>query len=506
MVRAAAARASRQARPFGSLFLPWLGLCLIAAGLLTAPGLLGRLFSTHGQFNEPVVLALQTLRWLLLGTGAFVALGAVLLDRFTPALYRRLNGWVINAVLFLAALAISMGLAEGVLRWVDPWGVSQLRYAHQYFSRAVIPSPEPEIGYVHKPSYAGNLTGVGVEINRRGLRDRDVTYERPPSVFRILCLGDSVTFGWGIPTEETFPKQLEGLLNRDGSDRAFEVINAGVGGYNAVQEAAFYRAEASRYETDLVLLFYTINDASVPLDVLQETQVDPHERWANLRSFCAGIFKRVFATLFGLGRYMTLPRIDYLADYRSGSDEGWQAARAAIRSIHDLAGQRGSPFAVFMVPAMQDLDPLAYPYHPIHEMLGDLCREQGIPFFDLLPDFLGRENSEVRISRFDGHPNRFAHRLIARAVLDRLGQAGLLPPGEGARTTNLNPGRQEGSGYRIEPGTPCLRSHPAVPGLLQVADGRCRSPRARPPTHKERTRRGTPAGSFSVDPMQGAGP
>ena len=415
-----------QERPFGTRFLPGLGLCLLAAGVLAAPGLLGRLFSSHGQFHEDVVQALETLRCLLLGTGCLLALGGILLRHRAPAVYRLVNGFFVNAALFIATLGIMLGLAEGVLRWADPWGVGQLRHAHHYFSRAVIPSPEPDLGYVHKPAFEGNLTGVPVTINRQGLRDREFTHERPPSVFRVLCLGDSVTFGWGIPSEDTFPKQLERSLNREETGPRFEVVNAGVGGYNAVQEAALYRTQLAGYETDLVLLFYTVNDASTPLPVLEHTPVDPHGRWRNLKSVSVGTFKRVFSTLFGFARYMTLPRIDYLADYRPGTDEGWQAAKAAIRSIHDQARERGARFAVFMVPAMQDLEP-GYPYRLIHDMLGDLCRNEGIPFFDLFDDFEGMETMEVRISVFDGHPNRFAHRRIARAVEHHLAQTGLIP-------------------------------------------------------------------------------
>ena len=68
--------------------------------------------------------------------------------------------------------------------------------------------------------------GVDVRINQRKLRDAEYPYERPAGVQRVVMLGDSVTFGWGVPAEATVSKRLERALRAAG--RGVEVINTGV--------------------------------------------------------------------------------------------------------------------------------------------------------------------------------------------------------------------------------------------------------------------------------------
>ena len=69
-----------------------------------------------------------------------------------------------------------------------------------------------------------------MHINRDGFRDRDFPVERTKGAARIVCVGDSYTYGWGVNLEDSFPKQLERAL-----EPGTEVLNLGVFGYNADQ-------------------------------------------------------------------------------------------------------------------------------------------------------------------------------------------------------------------------------------------------------------------------------
>lgn len=95
-----------------------------------------------------------------------------------------------------------------------------------------------------------------IRINAKGLRDTDYPYERVPGKRRILVLGDSLVFGWGVDQGDAFPKVLEGMLP------ATEVINAGVAGYGTDQELLWFRSEGVRYRPDLVILLMCGNDDS----------------------------------------------------------------------------------------------------------------------------------------------------------------------------------------------------------------------------------------------------
>lgn len=70
------------------------------------------------------------------------------------------------------------------------------------------------------------------DINRLGLRDREISIEKDGK-FRILCIGDSWTYGWGVNIENSWPRKLEKYLQTSGFENV-EVINCGqVGQYTS---------------------------------------------------------------------------------------------------------------------------------------------------------------------------------------------------------------------------------------------------------------------------------
>ena len=79
--------------------------------------------------------------------------------------------------------------------------------------------PHPYLGWFHVPNHGGLWYSeyrefeTEVHINARGLRDREIGYDKPPGVYRILILGDSFAEALQVPLEVTFAKQLEALLS-----------------------------------------------------------------------------------------------------------------------------------------------------------------------------------------------------------------------------------------------------------------------------------------------------
>lgn len=102
-------------------------------------------------------------------------------------------------------------------------------------------------------------------INSLGFRDSEqVSIVKDENTFRILCIGDSITFGYPITLnrpEDAYPKILERPLNISSGTRKFEVINAGVPGYTSYQGLQYLRHHLLRYKPDLVIAQFGINDA-----------------------------------------------------------------------------------------------------------------------------------------------------------------------------------------------------------------------------------------------------
>ena len=123
-------------------------------------------------------------------------------------------------------------------------------------------SEQPGFRYELIPGgYAPRYVGVPVSVNRLGLRDREVDVPKPRHTVRVLGVGDSVTFGYGVRLEETYLKILEGKLGEGArGGRRYEVVNAGVEecGLDAYDHAV--RTLAPRLEADLVLVGIVLND------------------------------------------------------------------------------------------------------------------------------------------------------------------------------------------------------------------------------------------------------
>ena len=84
---------------------------------------------------------------------------------------------------------------------------------------------------------------------------------KPAEVFRILAVGDSVTFGFGVELAETYAKRLERRLSTlAGGGRRVEVVNAGLGDTGLDYSLFVLQTRARRLEADLVLVGIVLND------------------------------------------------------------------------------------------------------------------------------------------------------------------------------------------------------------------------------------------------------
>jgi hypothetical protein len=226
----------------------------IITGLLAATLMIALAFGLAHESSTPTVLGRYSLAYalLLLGIAVAICLLGWLLLRPRPAAVQ----WAGNIYAMLISSAIALGLTEVGLRVFNPWGIEMFSLMPYHMQGMV---DHPQFGYAHPKSVAYQLGSNRVSLNSNGHRDDESPVQKPPRERRILALGDSVTFGWGVNQGEDFPARLEALL-RQQSDSAWQVINAGVNGYNSEQEAAYFAAEGILFEPDIVLLVFVAND------------------------------------------------------------------------------------------------------------------------------------------------------------------------------------------------------------------------------------------------------
>ena len=93
-----------------------------------------------------------------------------------------------------------------------------------------------------------------VTINRKGFRGPEVSYARENAGKRVLVLGDSLVWGFGVNFGDMFTTQMEKLLPNT------QVVNLGVSGYSTDQELLLYQDEGRKYRADIVVIVVAAND------------------------------------------------------------------------------------------------------------------------------------------------------------------------------------------------------------------------------------------------------
>lgn len=251
--------------------------------------------------------------------------------------------------------------------------------------------------------------GVDVKINSKGLRDREIPYERTGSTPRILMLGDSFTEGWGVPFEQTFSKRIERLYAARGT-RA-EVINTGVGNYNTIMEVQYFLNEGYKYKPDIVVLNFIPNDAEpVP------PHAAPNVAMRNCHS-CVFVIGRVDTLLRELS-----VRSDWETYYRNlydnGRAKGWVDARTAIGKLTEYCKAHDIKLLVAHLPDLHGFEP--YPLQTVVDLLHQTANENAVDFVDLTPDFKGQDPAKLWVSPTDAHPNGLGNEIIANALFRKL--------------------------------------------------------------------------------------
>jgi len=373
----------------------------------------------------------------------------VSVDRRLPALLALAAGALIGALL-LAELAIRVIVPQD-LAFFDGASIKRL-------------SARPGLRYELIPGgYSPDYIGVPVAINRLGLRDREIAVPKPPRTVRILAVGDSVTFGYGVRLEETFVKVLEARLNAGGSAARYEVVNAGVEecGFDGYYQ--LLRGLAPTLEPDLVLVGVVLND----IQRYEDPERAPRLAAAGLEP---GLARRVHGALLRrsqlylagvrgtrslLYRFHVLDISNlYGSPLRAIQPGGeplaraWASSLGVLERLVGLARARGVPIVLVVFPVEVQLDAAAIERYrrdfgvavPAEALDGEPQRRlrvfgagHDVPVIDLLPALRAAGGDDLYLRkgfvRFDPiHPSPRGHRIVGEAIHRAVVTDGLVRP------------------------------------------------------------------------------
>jgi lysophospholipase L1-like esterase len=275
-----------------------------------------------------------------------------------------------------------------------------------------------------------------VRINERGHRGPLVPYERTPGTHRVLYLGDSVTFGYKIARwQDTFPFLADSLLAAR-SGAPVETVNLSVEGYSQWQQAIVMQTEGARYQPDVVVLGFVLNDVT---EMFHLTRFGGAEEGFQMRHAAASWIERVLDRSAIVYQVQNITR-EIKAKRRLGEDvrlgaikqqaldvetlmrrpdqanvkTAWDFALADLQKIADLCAAQNIRFVVVAFPfavQLEDPDGLSAP----QRVLENYTRARGIACLDLLPELsrAARADSTAALFLDEDHLSLEGHRLVA---------------------------------------------------------------------------------------------
>jgi len=334
-------------------------------------------------------------------------------------------------LLGLLSLAVALLLAELLVRLssVGP-DVALVPTDH------VVLSSDPVLRYELR---AGAEDGA-TRINTAGFRDREFPEPKPDGVFRIVAIGDSVTFGFDVAQDEAYPKQLERELNAAAEPGAprYEVLNFGVSGYNLPQSVARLRSLALRYAPDLVVYGYCLNDSqasSLEADLLERARDQEQRSLQRSRAIRLVARSRIFQLVYALlqprdpaAQETELPEDPGFAATAAGQRDRYfrglhrrqeprQRLEAGLAALGQITRDTGVPVWVAIFPLFVDEDD--YPLRDVHAAVAARARAHGLEAVDLQPAFEAARGAEALASDLV-HPTTLGHQLAARTLLREL--------------------------------------------------------------------------------------
>lgn len=263
----------------------------------------------------------------------------------------------------------------------------------------------------------------------KDLEFRSVRYDlaKDRSTMRIMCLGDSCTQGFikeggrYMEARQTYPSRLQEMLqnyNRK-SEKYFEVINAGTGGYSSLQGLRYFKRELLKYNPDIITFYFGINDKA-PCVIYSDAEqrifpqwiINMHnifmksrlyqltvyyqkrnilEKWESEKNFYANHFK------------MLPPRVS-VEEYKSN-----------VETLYKIAKENGIKLIIINFPTDPPNVLIEY-----NNVLEDLAAQYSIPLVDIVTQAKRYRKNKDKIFIDMCHPTPYFNRIIAKEIYKAL--------------------------------------------------------------------------------------
>jgi len=337
----------------------------------------------------------------------------------------RLRNYLGRLLLLTVPLALAFGLGELVLRLSgQPVTETNDQFTIEAADWLQV-EPSSELGWIFPPDTTGVYRSSGhrtpLTTNAWGLRGPAVPTDSLTR--RVLVLGDSYAFGWGVPDGSGLVRLLEDTLRTILPDAPLACINGALPGYSIYQQIRILDYVRARVTISAVVA--TISLANDPIDELRIRRYAPD----HLAGFSYELREpaSLAARVISASRLLTLmdQRTTNLQFSLRNTDSKCRAL--ATESLEELAAQcraANLPLVWVIVPRAHEIRPGHIWRRVLNKATDNLrshfltvAAETGVPAVDLKPVLLKVQSEQEAFLPGDAHWNEAGHRAVTQAVL-----------------------------------------------------------------------------------------
>lgn len=273
--------------------------------------------------------------------------------------------------------------------------------------------------------------GRAIRHNGLGFRERDFETPKPAGTYRIMAVGDSLTWGVGLSEEERYSRLLERQLRVRWPHRNVEVLNFGLRGVATVHERDHLARLIDVVEPDCVVVGFCVNDPQ-PRRQSYAVEMERYRpvfagfgvlRTYGLRRTAEFLHKRTDQLIRNVGLVPQWPEaLD--RTYQRDSDE-WRAFEKALADIRALCARRGlaPPIFATLLQGTGDYSepgPLLARFVAWSAQAEAAAQHHGFVTVNMLETFKAQGFRDRRVNRWDGHPSAACNRVYASHIADAI--------------------------------------------------------------------------------------
>lgn len=349
-----------------------------------------------------------------------------------------------KSLLLIVSLGFSFGIVELYVRYFHPQEVAPIRFVF-----------DSQLGDVSTPNQRGRKIKPGAfdhtySHNSLGWRaSKEYSFEKQAE-HRILFLGDSFTYGFGVNDDQTFAFLTEKHLLDE--HISVEVINAGCSGKGTDFAVKLFQVWGDKFNPDLTVVCFTANDfidnergeyfsvspdGEITPKVLQRSKGVaktilyhlPGYNWLISWSQAANLVKEAGVKWF-------LRNTDPIALKEGGlivtypvhqqgyaNEENKRLTEVYLRQLLKSVKQSGSSLMIIYVPMYKEVEDYRHQGHRSNDELAilDIAKKLKVTAIPLTPVLAasGKPTDQLYFNN-DGHWNASGHALVARYLSEQI--------------------------------------------------------------------------------------